>query len=119
MFVGQPNIWTFAVVMLYAVTILAEGIRWLMQKERIGTVVDQVSNQGVGLAILRVFDAASHRLVASHVTNERGKFYFWLKRGTHRLSITHTGYRQIDDAQFTTHTDAAIVQRFGLEHGPA
>ncbi len=79
---------------------LWSAITWLLQllglrKRRLpwGVVYDAVTKEPIALAIVRIFDAATKRIVETQVTDRAGRFGAMLAAGTFRIEATKGGYR--------------------------
>ena len=75
-------------LLLFGVVIWAETLK----RRSFGRVYDKVTKQALPVAIVRLYDQATHKLLSTRVTSENGKFAFALKPGAYALSVTREGY---------------------------
>lgn len=57
-----------------------------------GVVYDAITKSPVDLAIIRLFDSATHRLIETQVTDKNGRFSFIAPVGTYTISVTKPPY---------------------------
>lgn len=90
----------------------ALGIR-KKRKNPWGVVYDAITKDPIGLAIIRLLDAGTKRILATQVTDKDGRFEFLVKPGTYCLEVVKSPY----------HFPSAIVkggndgERVGVYHG--
>jgi len=63
----------------------------LRRRKKWGTVINSLSRIGVDLAIVRMRDAATGRVLKSTVTDAAGRFSFLAQAGTYRLEVAKHG----------------------------
>lgn len=57
-----------------------------------GVVFNSLSNEPIDLAIVRVFDVTTNRLVDTKVTDQNGRFSFLLSKGKYYIKVAKTGF---------------------------
>lgn len=67
-----------------------------------GNIEDRANHEGVPLALIRVFDKESQRLVKTSVSDLRGRYRMLLNKGQYRINVVKTGYNQIGDVTLDT-----------------
>lgn len=79
--------------------LLYQAIIWLLQilgvsKKRVeaGIVYDAVTKRPISRAIVRLYDAATHRLIETDVTSSEGSFSFLPPEGYYYLRASKPGY---------------------------
>lgn len=65
----------------------------LSHQKGLGTVVDRATGAAIDLAIVRLYDAKSNRIVQTRVTNVHGKFFLLVPRGTYTATVAKAGYK--------------------------
>jgi uncharacterized repeat protein (TIGR01451 family) len=63
------------------------------KRERWGSVYDSITKRPITLAIVRLFDAKTSKLVATRVTDRQGRYSFIAEPGEYRLEVTKVGYK--------------------------
>jgi uncharacterized repeat protein (TIGR01451 family) len=63
------------------------------RKQTWGTVYNSVTKRSVDLAVVRVYNAESNRLVRTKVTDAQGRYQFILKPGKYYLSVDKKGFK--------------------------
>lgn len=84
-----PSIFQF---LAYLIALLAEALGIKRKPKPWGVVFDSLSGKPIDLAVTRLFDSESKRLVATRVTDLSGKFGFSVDPGTYMVSVTKPGY---------------------------
>jgi hypothetical protein len=93
LFITTPSVLNFWIEVFYALLIVAKIILQRSHPKTLGTITDLSTKQPVSLALVRVFDFKTNRLVATKVTNSKGQFFFMPNPGTYSIHVTKEGYR--------------------------
>jgi hypothetical protein len=78
---------------LYIIIVIAKLVIGNRFKQTLGIVSDKETSKGIGLSIIRLYDASTGRLIVTKATTETGKFMLLTSPGKYDLSITKEGYR--------------------------
>lgn len=62
------------------------------KRKGFGVVYNSMSKVAIDLAIVRLYDTISNRLVKSTVTDARGRYFFVANPGQYRLTVTKNGF---------------------------
>ncbi|MEO6078050.1 MAG: carboxypeptidase-like regulatory domain-containing protein, partial [Candidatus Andersenbacteria bacterium] len=89
----------------------------LSHQRGVGSVLDRASRKTLDLSIVRLYDAATNRIVQTRVTNKNGRFFILAPRGSYTVSVSKPGYKTllIDKVQIKGNTSKAISMDFALE----
>lgn len=89
----------------------------LSHQRGIGTVLDRTSRKPMDLAIVRLYNAKSNRIVQTRVTNSIGRFFLLVPRGEYTVSVSKQGYKTllIDKVQIKGRSSKALALDFSLE----
>lgn len=70
------------------------GIAGRKKKDRrfYGIVYDSVSKEPLSLAIVRIYNKRTNKLVATQVTDKQGRYDLLLKQGSYRIEVTRPGF---------------------------
>lgn len=79
-----------------------------------GTVYNALSKRPIDLAIVRLLDAASGRVVQTRITDAQGRYSFFVKPGTYRLQAVKQGFRFPTQYLAKDREDGALID---LYHG--
>lgn len=99
----NPITMNYLVLALYSVIWIYELYRRLTIAKSFGQILNAENRSGVGLAIIRLFDEATHRLAATRVSDETGSYNILVKRGVYQTQITHTGFEDYRDQVAVKH----------------
>ncbi|MDP3685759.1 MAG: carboxypeptidase-like regulatory domain-containing protein [bacterium] len=77
---------------LYGVFLTFELLLSRVARRTLGRVRDAVAKSPVGLAVVRLLDTKTKRLVATRVTTPRGSFLLMPPPGNYRLQVSHAAY---------------------------
>ena len=77
---------------LHGVFLTFELLLSRVARRTLGKVRDAVAKSPVGLAIVRLMDTQTKRLVATRVTTPRGNFLLMPPPGNYRLQVSHAAY---------------------------
>jgi hypothetical protein len=87
--------WYTALLLPVQVLVLVMTQR-LSQKPRIkswGVVTDSATQRPINQAIVRLFNAELNKLIASQVTDSRGRYYFIAGEDRYYVTVEHSGYQ--------------------------
>lgn len=62
------------------------------KRKAYGVVYNSMTKVAIDLAIVRLYDTISNRLVKSTVTDARGRYFFITNPGQYRLTVTKSGF---------------------------
>lgn len=84
----------FSNVLRFLQQFFQEPILLLLRRRRrgYGTVFESLSKQPIDLALVRVIDAETNRVVASRVTDRDGRFYAMVPAGNYRFAVVKRGF---------------------------
>ncbi len=57
-----------------------------------GIVYDSITKQPIGLAIIRVYNTQTNKLVATQVTDKKGRYDLLIPHGSYRLEVARPGF---------------------------
>ncbi|TSC72853.1 MAG: Fibronectin type III protein [Parcubacteria group bacterium Gr01-1014_38] len=77
---------------LYGVFLTFELLLSRVARRALGRVRDAVTRSRVGLAVVRLMDMKTRRLVETRVTSSRGSFLLMPPPGRYRLQVAHAAY---------------------------
>ncbi|MEI7741803.1 MAG: carboxypeptidase regulatory-like domain-containing protein [bacterium] len=71
-----------------------QPILWFSRRKRKnwGSVYDSLTKMPVALAVVRLLDAATGRLLQSRVTDKQGRYFFIADTGRYKITVTKPGY---------------------------
>ncbi len=113
-----PSIWAYigeGIYVAYGVLKFFLGFR---QKLTYGIVQDAVSQAPLDLAVLRLFDQSTNRLVMTRITDSEGKFFILPSAGTYRLTVAKQGYEVFLRENIHTDSKSASVLQMGINLKP-
>lgn len=87
-----PSILNICFEVLYLVLFAFKLYVLAFHKREVGNVIDSVTKQKLDLAIVRLYDVKTNRIIQTRVTNKDGKFFLILPRGTYTASVARPGY---------------------------
>lgn len=111
---GQPTVLNLAVLVLYGFAALYTFAQWLRHGHRAGLVIDDHTTSKLNLAILRLFDTVTGKLLASKVTNDKGEYFLWTHPGTYKVSIVKPGYERLVKPDVRVNQETTIADQFRL-----
>lgn len=88
----------------------------LSHQKGLGTVVDGATGSPVDLAIIRLYETNTNRIVQTRVTNVHGKFFLLVPRGMYTAAVAKAGYTTITEAnlKISGNTSKALALDFKL-----
>ncbi len=101
---------------LYLVLFALKLYILLSHQKGLGTVVDDTTGSAIDLAIVRLYDAKTNRIVQTRVTNVHGKFFLLVPRGMYTAAVAKAGYKTttIQDLKISGNTSKALALDFKL-----
>lgn len=72
-----------------------------------GSVINPITNKPLSLAIIRIFNSQNNTLLATKVTDEKGRFNFLVHAGTYYITASKTGFKSY-------HSEELIIKRSDL-----
>ena len=87
-----PNNFNLAVLVLYLLLDIIKIILILVIIKSFGQVFDWESNQPISLALIRVFDAKTSWLLATKVSDTKGRYNLLTMPGSYYLTVSHINY---------------------------
>ncbi|OGY37210.1 MAG: hypothetical protein A3E36_01260 [Candidatus Andersenbacteria bacterium RIFCSPHIGHO2_12_FULL_45_11b] len=117
LFIVAPGILNTIFEILYLILLLFKLYILLFHQKGIGMVVDKATHKIVRLAVVRLYDAATNRIVQTRVTNQNGRFFILAPRGEYTASIAKPGYKTliIDKLQIKSNTSKVVALNIELE----
>lgn len=79
-------------VINYGISLALEAAGIRKRRKNWGKVYDSTSGKGIDLALVRLFDQTTMKLVGTIVTDVYGKYSFQPHAGTYVISVTKEGY---------------------------
>jgi hypothetical protein len=92
--VGQSGILAqnLLYILFQALLAVGQAMGIIKKKQPIGMVYDSITKRPIGRAIVRIYEAISHRLVETDVTSAVGTFSFMPPEGYYYLRVIKPGY---------------------------
>ncbi len=87
-----PEVLLLAVEVMYIACIIARVVIEIRSRPAYGLVRDALTHAPLDLAVIRIFDQGTNRLVMTRVADSDGKFFALPPAGTYTISITKPGY---------------------------
>lgn len=88
----HPGFVLLGVELLYVVLIIVKVALEVRVRPAYGLVRDAITHVPLDLAVVRLFDQKTNRLVMTRVANSQGKFFALPPSGTYMITITKSGY---------------------------
>lgn len=111
---SDHSIFTGLMVFSYSLVWVELGLERLVSRRLTGRVLDH-QGQTLSMAILRFFNQASGRLVATAVTNRLGGFSVRLPLGYYRVRMTQVDHRQSIAEEVITIHDQDTIREYRLK----
>lgn len=86
---------TGANAVTYLQFVLSQGLMLFVRKrkEKWGTVFNSITKQPIDLAVVRIYNAVTNKLVGTKVTDKQGRYNFILKPGKYYLQVEKKDFR--------------------------
>ena len=113
--VGSFALLHLAVLGLYTVAWLYIAVQHRTFHPSPSEVLDATNNTGLDLAIVRLFNDYTGKLVASHVTDQHGRAFLLIGPGRYHTTVTRQAYqRYTSEGWSETHDRTSLHRRFSL-----
>jgi hypothetical protein len=95
---------------LYILLVIGKIALEIRVRPAYGQVRDAITHVPLDLAVVRLFDTTSHRLVMTRVTNNQGKFFALPPAGTYTVTVSKPGYATFtkDNVEIQSEHDTTI-----------
>lgn len=90
-----PGRLNFAFEVLYLLLFAIKLYILLSHQKGLGTVGDSETGTPLDLAIVRLYDATTNRIVQTRVTNVHGRFFLLVPRGMYSAAVAKAGYKTL------------------------
>lgn len=87
-----PSLLYLVVEVAYIVLVIVKIAIEIRMRPAYGVVRDAITHIPLELAVVRLFEAGSNRLIMTRVTNSQGKFFALPPAGTYTITISKPGY---------------------------
>src|SRR3989344_7299282 len=103
---------------LYLVLFALKLYILLSHQKGLGTVVDGATGSPIDLAIIRLYDTKTNRIVQTRVTNVHGKFFLLVPRGMYTAAVAKAGYKTTtaQNLKISGNASKALALDFKLVH---
>lgn len=88
----QPGFALLGVEVMYVVLIIVKVMLEVRVRPAYGLVRDAITHVPLDLAVVRLFDQKTNRLIMTRVANSQGKFFALPPSGTYMITVTKPGY---------------------------
>ncbi len=91
---------------IFAIYLGLDALKIIMDRQvsrPFGAVLDKKTGQGLGLAVVRVYESQHGMLLTTRVTTPEGKFKFLVLPGGYRVTSARTGYKGYVSPQLSFH----------------
>ena len=78
--------------LMYVVLIIIKVALEVRVRPAYGLVRDAITHVPLDLAVIRLFDQKTNRLILTRVANSQGKFFALPPSGTYMITVTKSGY---------------------------
>lgn len=78
--------------LMYIISLILEAFGFKRKKKNWCRVYDSTTGNGVGLALVRLYNQQTMKLVSTIVTNQLGRFNFKPEPGTYTISVSKEGF---------------------------
>ncbi|MDE2001483.1 MAG: carboxypeptidase regulatory-like domain-containing protein [Patescibacteria group bacterium] len=103
---ADPTLFNIALVCLYIVLDGCKIVLSLRLRHPEGLVLDAGNHAPIPLAVVRIFDAKTNVLMATKVTDRRGRFHVLLARGSYYLTCAKEGHHPYHSAPIAVESDS-------------
>lgn len=106
----QPGGLYLTIEILYVVLVILKVVLEVRVRPAYGLVRDAITHVPLDLAVVRLFESKTNRLVMTRVTNAQGKFFALPPAGRYTITITKPGYGVFSKAnvEITAERDTAL-----------
>jgi len=103
-YVSDQNLINFSILMLYLLLWFYTLIQ-LRKSKSFGVVEDNQNKNAIPMAIIRLFDANTKKLIATRVTAQNGNYLYLINAGYFSLNVTKEAYEQYFDNLYFKYGD--------------
>ncbi len=105
-----PSLSYLALEGLYIGLIIAKIALEVRMRPAYGLVRDAITHVSLDLAVVRLLEQKTNRLVMTRVTNSQGKFFALPPAGVYRVTVTKPGYASFsrDDVEIKSEHDTTL-----------
>jgi len=106
----SPSAFYLTIEVLYVVLVIIKVILEVRVRPAYGLVRDAITHVPLDLAVVRLYEAGTNRLIMTRVTNAQGKFFALPPSGTYTITITKPGYAVFSkqNVEITSDQDSAL-----------
>lgn len=106
----SPSAVYLAIEILYVVLVVVKVVLEVRVRPAYGLVRDAITHVPLDLAVVRLYEGGTNRLMMTRVTNAQGKFFALPSAGTYTVTITKSGYAVFSkpNIEITSEQDAAL-----------
>ncbi len=113
----SPNALNIFFEVLYLLLFALKLYILVFQQKGVGMVTDGATGGKLDLAIVRLYESATNRIVQTRVTNKNGRFFLLVPKGTYTVAVSKPGYETLTmgDVQIKKSGSEAISLDFELK----
>lgn len=106
----SPSALYLTIEILYVVLVVIKVVLEVRVRPAYGLVRDAITHVPLDLAVVRLYEGGTNRLMMTRVTNAQGKFFALPSAGTYTVTITKPGYAVFSkpNIEITSEADAAL-----------
>lgn len=106
----SPSALYLTIEILYVVLVVVKVVLEVRVRPAYGLVRDAITHVPLDLAVVRLYEGGTNRLIMTRVTNAQGKFFALPSAGTYTVTITKPGYAVFSKGgvHITFETDSAL-----------
>lgn len=111
-----PGIMSVILTILYLLLFILKLVVLVSHTQGIGRVLDAGTKQPLDLALIRLYEAKTNRIIQTRVTNIRGSFFLLVPRGSYNVSISKAGYTTVlvENVHITGSASKALAMEFTI-----
>ncbi len=115
----QPGFALLGVELMYVVLIIIKVALEVRVRPAYGLVRDAITHVPLDLAVIRLFDQKTNRLILTRVANSQGKFFALPPSGTYMITVTKSGYAPFSRDNVTMESSEDSVLQMTADLMPA
>lgn len=106
----QPGGLYLTIEILYVILVIVKVVLEVRVRPAYGLVRDAITHVPLDLAVVRLFESNTNRLIMTRVTNAQGKFFALPPAGRYTVTITKPGYGVFSksNVEITSERDTAL-----------
>ena len=114
-----PNTITVAFELVYLLLFALKLYMITSHQRGLGEALDEATGKPLDLAIMRLYDSKTNRIIQTRVTNVHGKFFLLVPKGMYTASISKLGYKTSlkEHVSIYGKSSKALGLHFGLVKG--